>query len=226
MTASSAIGRGLSGIVAVVPVIPVIVVALLSGGCSENGAKAPGATPATAAPPAAADPGAHSVVGKAPAAVNGIVSVIVLEPQTPREFQPPAERPLMDQVTQTFVPAILFVRTGQPTDFKNSDDVLHNVRVREDATKSGTFNVAIPTGQIYTHTFERDGFYDVGCDIHPGMAAQVIATSSPYAILADAAGNFSFENVEPGAYRVTIYSGLDTIEKTIEVAGAVTTVGE
>lgn len=215
MTVSGIISRG---------AIAVAVAAGVTVGCANN---TEDKKPVEAAPPAApASEGSHSVVGKAPAAVNGMPSVVVLEPQDGREYPAPSERAFMDQLTQTFVPAILFVRTGYPTDFKNSDDVLHNVRVREEATKSGTFNVAIPTGQIYTHTFERDGFYDVGCDIHPGMSAQIIVTKSPYAGLADPAGNFSFENVEPGAYRVAIYSGTEKIEKTIQVAGAVTTVAE
>ena len=81
--------------------------------------------------------------------------------------------PYMDQVQQTFTPPVLLVRTGQPTEFRNNDDTLHNVRVREDETKMGAFNVAIPTGEKYVFSFPRDGFYDVGCDIHPGMALMV-----------------------------------------------------
>jgi plastocyanin len=202
--------------------------AIAFGGCTSSTTES-SATPATAPPAAEAAPpapGSHRVVGKAPAAVSGMPSIVVLDPQVAREFQPPSERPVMDQVTQTFVPAILFVRTGQPNDFKNSDDVLHNVRVRNAETKEGSFNVAIPTGQIYTHTFDRDGFYDVGCDIHPGMSAQIIATTSPYAILADNEGNYVFDGVEPGAYRVTIYSGTTRQDKTVDVVGPVTTVGE
>jgi plastocyanin len=193
-----------------------------SGGAkpAEN-ATVPAAAPAVASPA----PGAHRVAGKAPAAVSGMPSIVVLDPKEPREFPAQADRPAMDQITQTFVPAILFVRTGQPTDFKNSDDVLHNVRVRNAETREGTFNVAIPTGQIYTHTFDRDGFYDIGCDIHPAMSAQVISTTSPYATLADPDGTFVFEDVAPGAYKVTIYSGTEREEKSIEVAEPVTTVG-
>ena len=86
----------------------------------------------------------------------------------------------MDQVALTFLPGVLIVRTGQPVEFRNSDDVLHNVRVSEDATKAGTFNVAIPIGEDYRFTFERDGFHNVGCDIHPGMAATIYSSQSPY----------------------------------------------
>ena len=103
--------------------------------------------------------------------------------------------------------------------------MLHNVRVRNAETREGTFNVAIPTGQIYTHTFDSDGFYDIGCDIHPGMSAQVISTTSPYATLADPDGTFVFEDVAPGAYKVTIYSGTERQEKSIDVASPITTVG-
>ena len=124
----------------------------------------------------------------------------------------------MDQVQQTFIPSILLVRTGQPTEFHNNDDVLHNVRVREDATRSPAFNVAIPTGETYVFTFVRDGFYDVGCDIHPGMSAEIVSTSTPYATLAREQGDFVIEGVPPGTYKAIVYAGAQKIERTVELA--------
>jgi len=140
------------------------------------------------------------------------------------EFPSQMHKPVMDQVSLTFIPAVLFVRTGQPAEFRNSDDVLHNVRVREEATKEGTFNVAIPTGEVYTHTFKRDGFYDVGCDIHPGMSAQVFAASTPYTTLADAEGNFAIHGVSAGSYTLTIYAGAERIDRPVEVTAGTTEV--
>ena len=92
-----------------------------------------------------------------------------------RTFPPQTEKPVMDQAGLTFGPELLLVRTGQPVEFRNSDDTLHNVRVSHEETRTSAFNVAIPTGESYTYTFERDGFYRVGCDIHPAMAASVFA---------------------------------------------------
>jgi plastocyanin len=145
--------------------------------------------------------------------------VVILKPTVDREFGPAPYVPVMDQISLSFIPAVLFVRTGQPTEFRNSDDVLHNVRVYDDDTKEPAFNVAIPTGGTYSYTMKRDGFYNVGCDIHPGMAAVVVATGTPYSVLAAPDGSFAIDGVQPGAYRLTVYADVDKIERDVTVTG-------
>ena len=162
----------------------------------------------------AAESGRAAVTGKAPAAS----AVVVLSPTTGSVKRPPPDSPVMDQKSLTFWPGTLIVRTGQPVKFLNSDPELHNINVKESTTKEQSFNVAIPTGQSYSYTFKRDGFYNVRCDIHAAMAAAIVATSSPYAVVADSAGNFTFEDVPPGSYALTIYTGWDTIVKPITVS--------
>ena len=151
-------------------------------------------------------------------------AVVVLDPRTPRTFGPPDEKPVMDQAGLTFGPELLLVRTGYPVEFRNSDDTLHNVRVSHEETHASAFNVAIPTGESYTYTFERDGFYRVGCDIHPAMAASVFAASSPFATVAGADGSFSFSGVPAGTWSVTVFADGKRLQRDIEVAGGVTNV--
>jgi plastocyanin len=196
-----------------------VALACISIGCSNETAVAEG--DAAAAAPAAAPsiPAQSTVNGKAPVSA-GQPSIVVLQPRNPREFPAQSEKPVMDQIALTFVPAVLVVRAGQPVEFRNSDPELHNIRVREEATKEGTFNVAIPTGQIYQHTLAREGFYDVGCDIHPAMTAMIYASSSPYAALTDAAGNFTIYDVAPGPYTITLYIAGDRIERPVDVTAA------
>lgn len=186
--------------------------------------------PETAPPVASAAPPA---VEASPSAASGSVSgrittsgtaVVVLEPKTARTFGAPDEKPVMDQAGLTFGPELLLVRTGYPVEFRNSDDTLHNVRVSHEETRASAFNVAIPTGEAYTYTFERDGFYRVGCDIHPAMAASVFAASSPFATLAGADGSFTFADVPAGAWSVIAYVGGKRLQKDIAVAGGVTNV--
>lgn len=194
------------------------------GGC---GAETPEKPPSTADSEAAAAAarGEAIVSGTAPAATGGLSAIVILEPREPREFPPQSQTPVMDQVSQTFTPPVLFVRTGQVAEFRNSDDVLHNIRTRHDETKESAFNIALPTGQIFEYVFRKDGFYDVGCDIHPAMSAVVIATGSPYTAQAAADGTFAIPNVAPGAYTLTVYADVQKIERAIDVTPGRTAVG-
>lgn len=202
----------------------VLLIALCGAACACS--KSEPAAPAVAA---AAPPPAESRSPTASGNVTGRVTangtaVVVLDPKTPRTFGPPDEKPVMDQAGLTFGPELLLVRTGYPVEFRNSDDTLHNVRVSHEETRASAFNVAIPTGESYTYTFERDGFYRVGCDIHPAMAASVFAASSPFTTVAGADGSFTFSGVPAGDWSVTVYADGKRLQKDIAVGGAVTNV--
>jgi len=172
---------------------------------------------AAAAAPAAAAPGTANVTGTVANLNPGVTAFIMLDPKPARTFPPPADPPVMDQVGQTFGPPLLFVRTGYPVEFRNSDDTLHNVHVTNEDTREGAFNVAIPTGNSYTYTFKQDGFYHVGCDIHPAMAAEIVSTSTPYATTTDTDGSYVIEDVPPGTYTLTTYAAGRKTQKDIEV---------
>lgn len=130
----------------------------------------------------------------------------------------------MDQVSLTFTPEMMFVRTGAPVEFHNSDDTLHNVHVDNADTKEPSFNVAIPTGEKYTYTFKKDGFYHVGCDIHPAMSAEIFAASTPFVTRTAADGSFAFADVPPGAYVVRVHAAGARSEKTLDVKAGNNTV--
>lgn len=190
--------------------------------CSKPAAP-PASAVTAAAPPQAAAAGATS--GKIAGRVNAAgTAVVVLEPKTARTFAAQDEKPVMDQAGLMFGPELLLVRTGYPAEFRNSDDTLHNVRVSHEETRTSAFNVAIPTGGAYTYTFERDGFYRVGCDIHPAMAASVFASASPFTAVAGSDGSFTFDDVPAGAWTVTVYTGGKRLHQDVEVAGGVTAV--
>ncbi|HEY7698955.1 MAG TPA: plastocyanin/azurin family copper-binding protein [Vicinamibacteria bacterium] len=156
-----------------------------------------------APPPEAATAG---LVGKAPPATGGYPSVILLAPEIPVEIPIPEEPALMDQYGTAFRPKLLVVRPGQPVDFKNSEDVLHNVHVIESETRETEFNVGTPVVGAYRHVFEREGAYDVSCAIHPSMAAFVIVTAAPYFAVADSQGNFELEAIPEGTYEVRVWN--------------------
>lgn len=146
----------------------------------------------------------------------------MLEPKVPRAFPVPSEPKVMNQSGFAFVPSVLVVRKGQPVRFENGEGVLHNVRVAEAATDSPVFNIATIPGGSYEHTFQRDGFYAVRCDVHADMHADILVTSTPYAVIADDDGQFRISDVSPGPYRLTVYAAGQKIERLVEVAEAQT----
>jgi plastocyanin len=173
---------------------------------------------AAAAAPVASAPGTGRVVGKV---TSGGSAIVILAPNDARTFPPQIEAPIMDQASLTFTPEVLFVRTGQPTEFRNSDDTLHNVNVKHEETREQAFNVAIPTGGNFEYTFGREGFYNVRCDIHPAMAASVFASSTPFTTMAAGDGSFAFDDVPTGPWTMTVYASGRRLQKAVEVAAGV-----
>jgi len=200
-----------------------VIALLLFSACSKQSVE-PAATPATPAAPPAASNSAGRVEGKAPAPTGGGTVIVVLEPRTAREFAPQTDKPVMDQVGLTFGPEVLLVRTGQPVEFRNSDDTLHNVHVDNDERREPAFNVAIPTGGSYTYSFKHDGFYRVGCDIHPAMAAMIYSSTTPFVALAEPDGRFAFDGVPPGTWTITVFAAGKRLQRDVEVGGGVTSV--
>src|SRR4051812_13141453 len=113
-----------------------MVVAAVTAACSGTPADS------AATPAAVVDSGAQTVIGSAPPASGNFPAIVILEPIGGGTPAPQSTTPVMDQEQQTFIPSILLVRTGQPVDFFNHDDELHNVRVSDDETKESAFNVA------------------------------------------------------------------------------------
>ena len=196
--------------------LAVAVLALVASGCSTDPVES---TPLHERAPSAVAAG-HVVMGKAPRATGGFPTVIILEPQVPGSFPVPTKPQVMDQYGRAFFPSLLLVREGQPVEFRNSEDELHNVHVVEAGTTSTVLNVAIPIlGGSYSHTFERAGTYLVSCNVHQEMAAVILVTSTPYAVIADNDGTFSLSDVPPGSYNLTVRNGATRIERVVDIDG-------
>jgi len=161
---------------------------------------------------------APSLEGTAAPAARGLPSVVTLMPDTPTDVVP-TEAPVVDQYALRFYPDLLVVRVGQEVEFRNSEDVVHNVRVKYVESDSVLFNVVTPPGQPYRHTFQEPGEYEVTCDIHVGMLSFILVTRAPYAVTAAEDGRYVFPEVPPGRYTRTVWSadpGLQSVD-TVEI---------
>jgi plastocyanin len=176
---------------------------------------------------------AEGVSGRAPAAMGGIPSVIVMRPigdgATTAASGPAAQReePHIDQFGLSFSPTLLVVDVGTPLTFTNSEGALtHNVHLRSVDRNESVFNEDTNSGDAIRATLTESGGYDVLCDMHPGMAAFVFVTDAPYTVFAEAEGSFTLGRVPPGAYEIRTWTraaGYGPAD-TVSVAGTFTEV--
>jgi plastocyanin len=107
-------------------------------------------------------------------------------------------RAVLDQRNLTFEPHVLVVRVGTTVELPNNDRVFHNVFSFHDGKR---FDLGLyPAGTSKRIVFDRPGLSRVFCNIHPGMAAYVLAVDTPYFAVSDAEGRFSIRAVPRGAY--------------------------
>lgn len=115
-------------------------------------------------------------------------------PSLPR----PPRRAVLDQRNLAFTPTVLAVSTGSTVEFPNNDRVLHNVFSFRDGKK---FDLGLyPVGQVRDVKFDHAGVSRLFCNIHPNMAAYVVAVDSPYYAVSDSRGDFSLAGVPYGQY--------------------------
>ncbi len=110
----------------------------------------------------------------------------------------PAEKVVVDQRNLAFVPRVLVVRVGTTVEFPNNDKVFHNVFSFRDGKK---FDLGMyPKGSVKRITFDKPGLARLFCNIHPNMAAYVMAVDSPYFAVSSDSGMFTIAGVPPATY--------------------------
>jgi plastocyanin len=125
---------------------------------------------------------------------HAVVWLDVQDPSVPSD----AARVVLDQRNLDFSPNILVVQVGTTVDFPNHDRVFHNVFSFHDGKK---FDLGLyPVGTLRKVRFDHPGLSRIFCNIHPNMAAYVMAVPTPYFSLSDVDGHFEIPSVPPGSY--------------------------
>jgi plastocyanin len=131
-------------------------------------------------------------------------AVITLEPANGAfKRRTPVHRSV-EQRGREFAPHILAVPTGSTVAFPNFDTIFHNVFSRSDAAAFDLGNYR--NGQSREYTFEKDGIVKLGCNLHSNMQAFVVVVSQPHYVLTDTSGHFKFRSLEPGKYKMRVFS--------------------
>ena len=135
-----------------------------------------------------------------------------------KEFKPPAEPVLVDQVGCIYTPHVVGVMIGQPVTFRNSDKLMHNVNGTAAFANKG-FNKAQLPGGTDTFTFANpEVAIRIACNVHPFMAMHIGVVDHPFFAVTDAAGKFEIKSLPPGTYTLRVWhEALQTTDKSNEI---------
>jgi plastocyanin len=105
-------------------------------------------------------------------------------------------RVVLDQRNMAFTPRLLVVPVGTAVEMPNSDRVFHNVFSYHNGKR---FDLGLyPAGTRKVVTFDQAGVSRIFCNIHPTMAAYVVAVPSMRYAVTDAEGRFTIDDVGGG----------------------------
>jgi plastocyanin len=108
------------------------------------------------------------------------------------------QKVVLDQRNLAFSPHVVAIRVGTEVEFPNNDRVFHNVFSWRDGKR---FDLGMyPVGASKTATFDRPGLSRIFCNIHPNMAAYILAVDSSYFGVSDADGAFTLPPLPNGVY--------------------------
>lgn len=115
----------------------------------------------------------------------------------------PPQTAVIEQRNGRFEPDLVVVPVGSTVQFPNADPIFHNVFSLSHAQ---SFDLGFfPKGQSRSVKFSREGIVQVYCHIHANMYAAIVVTASPWYGRPAADGDFSWNNVPPGHYRVVVW---------------------
>jgi plastocyanin len=164
---------------------------------------------------AAATSERDSLTGRAIVGGKPVADVVVWldAPAAPR---PRERRFVVSQRNMEFVPRVLAAPVGSVVELPNNDRVFHNVF---SFTNGKPFDLGLyPTGASKRITLDRAAVNRLYCNIHPHMAAYIVAVDSPYYATSDRDGRFTIADIPPGRYTYHAWrSGGDTLSATVTV---------
>jgi plastocyanin len=140
-----------------------------------------------------------------------------------KTFAAPTAHVTVDQSHLAFAPHVVVVQQGTTVEFKNDDNVGHNVywpAIHHDkklAHNMGTW----PQGLSKPFTFTEVGDVPLLCNVHPEMSGYIFVVPTPYFAVTDKDGNFLIKDVPPGQYTLkTSSENGKPITQAVTVASA------
>ena len=124
------------------------------------------------------------------------------------------------QKDKRFMPHVLAVPVGATVEFRNDDDLFHNVF---SLSKPNDFDLGLyKSGAQREQVFGTPGPVQLLCNIHASMNGWLYVSDSPWFAQADASGRFTVKNVPAGQYELEVWHewSAQVVKQQVKVTGA------
>lgn len=122
----------------------------------------------------------------------------------------------ISMVGKKYTPGVIAVKPGDTVKFHNKDAIKHNVfsSSGSNAFELGTYGLDVTEGTTLRHP----GIVKVYCNIHADMAAFVsVSETNAYSFITKDNGQFSFNDLPVGEYRLTAWHVRGEASTTLQV---------
>lgn len=129
--------------------------------------------------------------------------VVYVERVPPPAGTGTAERAILRQHDERFLPHVLPIVRGMTVEFQNDDDLFHNVF---SLSRTKEFDLGrYPRGVSRAVTFDRSGIVQVFCHIHSDMSAVILVLDNGFFAVPDSAGRYAIPDLPPGEYTLVAW---------------------
>ena len=129
----------------------------------------------------------------------------------------PLQKPMLEK-EKRFIPHVLAVPLGSSVDFRNEDEIFHNVFSLGPTAK---FDTGLHKGGVQTSVkFDKAGVVELLCNIHASMLGYLVVVDTPWYAVAEGSGAFQIRNVPPGEYEASVWheSANATLKRKVTIA--------
>jgi plastocyanin len=119
-----------------------------------------------------------------------------------RNFAPPLEKVTIAQEGCRYKPHVAAAMAGQPVEFLDNDDTLHNIHPMPKNNQEWNQS-QMPSGGAFAKTFTApEIMIPVKCNQHPWMKMYLNVLSNPFFAVTGKDGSFEFKGLPPGTYTI------------------------